>query len=79
MIETLSLLGSLMVGLESESLRQQVSQTLADFYRAESNDAKAEGIPTKCRRLLSIASVVTLSSKNSSSEPENGIYVKKDG
>ena len=43
-IETLSLLGSLMIGLESEALRQHVAQTVADFYLAESNEAKAEGI-----------------------------------
>jgi hypothetical protein len=43
-IETLSLLGSLMIGLESEALHQHVAQTVADFYRAESNEAKAEGI-----------------------------------
>ncbi|CAI8001807.1 Cilia- and flagella-associated protein 69 [Geodia barretti] len=43
-IETLSLLGSLMIGLESEALRQHVAQTVADFYLAESNEAKAEGL-----------------------------------
>ena len=43
-IETLSLLGSLSVGLTSEPLRQQVAQTVANFYRAESNLARDEGI-----------------------------------
>ena len=33
-----------MIGLESEALRQHVAQTVADFYLAESNEAKAEGI-----------------------------------
>jgi hypothetical protein len=42
-IETLSLLGTL-VKFESEPLRQQVAQTIADFYTAESNEALVEGL-----------------------------------
>ena len=42
-METLSLLGSMMM-LQCESLRQQVAQTVADFYCTESNTAQAEGM-----------------------------------
>ena len=41
-IETLSLLGTLMK-IESDPLRQQVAQAVADFYTAEPNEAQAEG------------------------------------
>ena len=41
-IETLSLLGTLMK-FESEPLRQQVAQAVANFYSAESNEALIEG------------------------------------
>lgn len=42
-IETLSLLGTL-IKFQSESLRQQVAQTMADFYCAETNEAQTEGV-----------------------------------
>lgn len=41
-IETLSLLGTLMK-FESEPLRQQIAQAVADFCSEESNDAHTEG------------------------------------
>ena len=37
---------------ESEPLRRQVTQTVADFYNAESNEALVEGIYTSHRQIL---------------------------